>query len=120
MEVADVALDVTLSANAGLSDELLTLPVPQEDLPVGLTRKSDDEAVLLGVEGARNKFLRVIRVDVLNLLGQGLLPLLARDIVDGEFALLSCGNTLAHRYVLLALRDSHMGDGLGILRTYNT
>ena len=120
LEVADIALDVTLSANAGLRYELLTLPIPQKDLPVGLTRQSDDEAVFLGVEGARDKFLRVIRVDVLDLLGQSLLPLLARDIVDGEFAFLSSGNTLTHRYVLLALRDSHVGDGLGILRTYNT
>ena len=89
-------------------------------MPVGLTRQGDDEAVFLGVESARNKFLRVIRVDILNLLGQSLLPLLARDIVDGELALLPGGNTLTHRYVLLALRDSHVGDGLGILRTYNT
>ena len=120
LEGADVALDVALPANACLGYELLTLPIPQKDLPVGLTRQSDDEAVFLGVEGARDKFLRVIRVDVLDLLGQSLLPLLARDIVDGEFAFLSSGNTLTHRYVLLALRDSHVGDGLGILRTYNT
>ena len=89
-------------------------------MPIGLTSQSDDEAVFLGVEGARDKFLRVIRVDVLNLLGQSLFLLLTGDIEDGEFALLSSGHPFTHRYVLLALRDSHVCDGLGILGTYNT
>ena len=118
LEVADVALDVALPANACLGYELLTLPIPQEDLPVGLTGQRDYEAVLLRVEGAGDKFLGVVGVDILYLLRQRLLLLLARDVEDREFALVSSGHPLTHRYVLLALRDGHVGDRLGVFGAY--
>ena len=118
LEVADVALDVALPANACLGYELLTLPIPQEDLPVGLTGQRDYEAVLLRVEGAGDKFLGIVGVDILYLLRQRLLLLLARDVEDREFALVSSGHPLTHRYVLLALRDGHVGDRFRVFGAY--
>ena len=38
LEVAECAVDLALTPDTGLCDELLTLPIPEEDLPVRLSR----------------------------------------------------------------------------------
>ena len=82
LEVADVSLYVTLATNACLGDEFFTLPVPHEDLPVGVACQRHDVALLLGVERTGYELIRVVSIAVLYLLRQSLLLLLAGDVVD--------------------------------------
>ena len=71
-------------------------------------------ARFFGVESTCDELLRVIGVAVLNLLGQSLLFLLSSHVEDRELSLLACWASLAHRDILLCLRDGHMSDSLSI------
>ena len=115
LEIADGALDVTLAPDASLRNQLLTVPIPEEHLPIRLACQRHDHFLVLGAEGARNELLRVIRVDVLDLLGQRLSLLLAVHVVDRKFALVTGSASLADGDVLLALGEGHVGDSLSIV-----
>lgn len=82
LKVAECAIDLALAADIGLGNELLTLPIPEEDLPVRLTRQGDNHAAFFMAESTGDELLRVIRVTVLNLLGQRLLFLLSCQVED--------------------------------------
>ena len=117
LEVADRALDVALAPDASLGNQLLTVPIPEEHLPIRLACQRYDHLLVFGAEGARDELLRVVRVDVLDLLGQRLSLLLAVHVVDRKFALVTGSASLADGDVLLALGESHVGDSLSIVGT---
>ena len=104
LEVAEVALYVTLTTDARLSNELFTFPVPHEALPVWLSRQSHDIAFILRIKRTCDELLRVKSIHVLNLLRQCLLPFLTCDVVDREFSLVADWTPLTDSYVLLTLR----------------
>ena len=82
LEVADVPLNVALTADACLCDELFTFPVPHEDLPVRLTRQRDDISFIFRIKGTSDELLGVKSIHVLNLLRQSLLSFLTCDVED--------------------------------------
>ena len=86
-------------------------------MPVRLTSQRDDHFLVLGAESTCNEFLRVVSIDVLDLLWQRLSLLLAVNVVDGEFSLVPRRAPLTDRYVLFAFRESHMRDGLSVIGT---
>ena len=97
LEVAERAINRPLIADASLGDELLPLPVPQKDLPVGLTRQRHNHSLLLVAEGAGDELLRVVGVAVLDLLGQRLLLLvvaLVSHVENRKLALVTRRRTL--------------------------
>ena len=55
LELAKIILDLTLAANTSFSDKLLTIPIPEENLPIRLTSKGNDEAVIFVIESASDK-----------------------------------------------------------------
>ena len=57
LEVAKLTLNDALAANADLSNELLTLPVPEEDLIVGFACERYNHALLTRAEGASDELL---------------------------------------------------------------
>ena len=120
LEVAERAINRPLIANAGLRDEFLTLPVPQEHLPIGLTRQRHNHSLLLVAEGAGNELLRVVGIAVLDLLWQSLLFLviaLVGHVEDRKLALVASCRTFADRNVLLTLGNGDMSDSLSVART---
>ena len=96
LEVADASLNVALTPNACLGNQLLTVPVPQEDLPVGLSGEGYNHLLILGTECTGNELLRVVRIDVLDLLRESLLQFLTLDVIDAEVALVSSRGALAN------------------------
>ena len=119
LEVTDATLNISLASDACLSDKLLTVPIPEEDLPVRLAGQRHDHLLVFGAEGARDELLRVIRVNVLNLLWKRLSLLLAGHIVDGELALVGCSAPFANCNILLALGKCNVSDCLSVVRTCN-
>ena len=115
LEVANAALNVTLASNARLSNQLLTVPIPEEHLPVRLTSQRYDHFLVLGAEGARDELLRVVSVDVLDLLWQRLSLLLAVHVEDRELALVTGCAPLTDGDVLLSLGEGHVSDRLSVV-----
>ena len=103
LEVANGALDVALAPDASLRNQLLTVPIPEENLPIRLARQRHYHLLVLGAESARDELLRVIRVDVLNLFRQSLSLLLAVHVVNRELSLVTGSASLTYGNVLLAL-----------------
>jgi len=116
LEVAKLTLDDALATNAHLSYELLTLPVPEEDLIVGFACERYNHALLTRAEGASDELLGVVCIAVLDLLWKSLLALSACHVEDGKLSFVASGAPLAHSQILLALRKSHMSNGLRVLR----
>ena len=75
LEVAEGAIDASLAANACLGNELLTLPVPKEDLPIRLSSKRYNHALFTWAEGTGDELLRIVGIAVLNLLWKSFLLL---------------------------------------------
>ena len=102
LEVTVLAVDLTLTANVSFRDQLLPVPVPQENLPIRTASESHDVLFLFVAEGARHKLLRIERVDILNLLRHLLQFFQCVQIKNTEFTLVSGSTTLANRDKLFA------------------
>ena len=86
-----------LETDAGLGYELLVLPAPQEDLPVGLTRERYDLLLIFRTKGTRDELLGVVGVTVLDLLWKSFLLFTGTvDIVDSELAFVTSSAAFAH------------------------
>ena len=57
LEVADGTLDIALAPNTRLRYQLLTIPIPQENLPIGLASQRHDHFLVLGAESACDELL---------------------------------------------------------------
>ena len=114
LKVANVSLNISLAADAGLRNQLLTLPIPEKDLPIRLTSEGHNHALFSRTESTRHKFLWIVSICVLNLLRKRFLPSVVRHIPDAKFAFLSCDTPLTDRHILLALRQRHMRYSLGL------
>ena len=55
LELANLIDDLALAADLSLGNELLAVPVPEEDLPVGLTGERNDKAVVFVIECASDE-----------------------------------------------------------------
>ena len=118
LELANFIHDLALAADLSLSNQLLAIPVPQEDLPVRLTGKCNDKAVIFVIEGAGDELTRVVSIHVLDVLGHRFLFLCVGKVIDSELAFVSYSTALAHSKPFLFFVDRDVGDCLRVRRSY--
>ena len=117
LELAKIIVDLALDADGGLGDELLAVPVPEEDLPVWLAGQRDNEAIVFVIEGARHELSRLVRVQVLNVLRHRLLFPSIGQVIDAELAFVADSAALAHGKPMLLFVDRDVSDCLSVGRS---
>ena len=119
LEVTNSALNASLAPDTCLSDKLLTIPIPKEHLIIRLSCECHNHFLILMTESTCDELLRFVGIDVLDLLGERLLFLLASDVEDRELAFVTRSASLTDGDVLLALGKGHMSNSLRVIRTCN-
>ena len=91
--------------NIGHTDQLVHLPVPENDAPVWLTSQGDDLVSILVIwrESRRDKFLRTVHGEVVQILGERLLVFAVGHLKDRKLSFVTLGSPLAHAQVLAIL-----------------
>lgn len=105
-------------AECDLRHQTTLIPVPEHNLPVGCATQRHNEFLFTWREGSTEELLGLETVSLIGRVRQGLTPLWADDLVNGDETFFALSVALTNRNILAIVICVDVGDGFSALSAY--